>query len=763
MNAPLIQRKCACGGSCDSCRKDEPRVQRRATGVGPASVPRAARAAMQSQGRALDPDTRARFESRFAHSFTDVRVHADSQAAGAAREIDAAAYTSGSHIVFGANRYEPHTDRGRRLLAHELTHVVQQRSGAASNSGIGPAGDAFEREADRVANDFAGDSPLRVSPAIDGEIRRQRDEESPEPQQAPQQRWIVEDRELPVPGQMRRRDFLDELHTAICATADTEMARLGRSTAGCPLLDKWQAFSKNKNAAQLETSARRYAAEAERVRSARDYIPIITRKISQSIGEWGRTGRIPDVPPDLAADFGLGKIKVGVGSLLSGLAGGLVGGMFGGRKAADDTTGGSNVSPWLTVRGGRPLESGVASRMSSALGRDFSDVRVHTDAEGASTATAAGARALTIGRDIAFAAGQYQPGSLVGDALLAHELAHVSQQDGASGPMLKGDDASSAPLEHDADDAAVNAVVSLWGRTTKFARELGTKTGPRLKSGLRLQRCSDTLPVKQESANRKVDPVKNPACPPTLGTLKMDIDSAPRLLTEGGGSCRLTLEHVVEGQAAEGMQIHGSIGVAPNCPGRVYFAQYTKVQRSKTGCADSTPQGTCVNAGWGIDALPTALWPYANASRIDDLTKTPGTQKVWSGDSPAERNISGDHVFPGFARVCMRDQFVTYLVYENGSQQLMPLAWMSWQQVGSAARDGGKCPARGGGGCEGWEITGSTKAEKTGESLVAGAMHPTVPLAKDMTTVMDPKTVSVVGGSGGGSCAPESCPPGGWS
>lgn len=751
MNAPLIQRKCACGGSCDSCRKDEPRVQRRATGVGPASVPPSARAAMQSQGQPLDPETRARFESRFAHSFTDVRVHADGQAAGAAREIDAAAYTSGSHIVFGANRYEPHTDRGRRLLAHELTHVVQQRSGSASNSGIGPADDAFEREADRVANDFAGDSPLRVSPAVDGEIRRQRDDESPTPQPGATQRWIVEDRELPTPGQMRRREFLDELHTAICATADTEMARLGRSTAGCPLLDKWQAFSKNKNAAQLESAARRYAAEAENVRSARDYIPIITRKISQSIGEWGRTGRIPEVPPDLAADFGLGKIKVGVGSLLSGLAGGLVGGLFGGRKAADDTTSGSNVTPWLTVRGGRPLESGVAARMSSALGRDFSDVRVHTGAEGASTATAAGARALTIGRDIAFAAGQYQPGSLVGDALLAHELAHVAQQDGATGPMLKGNDASSAPLEQDADNAAVNAVVSLWGRTTKFARELGQHSGPRLKSGLRLQRCSDTLPVKRESAEAQSIKESTPACPPSVGRLKMYIDDKPSLLPDGD-RCAFQLGHVNEG-FAEGMQIHGSITSAPGCAGNVHFVQYVRRRHTLTDCGAKGPEGKCaVASGFGIDSTVKSAgagsWIYENASNVN-LTQQPGSQKVWMGDVPGMGNISGGT----WARACFDDSFVTYLVYQPPAGSPTSLGWISWEMVATALRDKGDCPASDKPACAGWVLTGNSHARETGQDVRPGAMHPSVPL--------DPKAPMAIGAVGFVDCEANWCPKGG--
>jgi hypothetical protein len=77
-------------------------------------------------GQALDPDARQFFEQRFVRDFGRVRVHADAQAAASARAVDAHAYTVGNHVVFGASRYAPNTAAGRRLLAHELTHVVQQ-------------------------------------------------------------------------------------------------------------------------------------------------------------------------------------------------------------------------------------------------------------------------------------------------------------------------------------------------------------------------------------------------------------------------------------------------------------------------------------------------------------------------------------------------------------------------------------------------------------------------------------------------------------
>jgi hypothetical protein len=86
------------------------------------------------EGESLDSTSRSVMEPRFGHDFSRVRVHADSRAAAAARKENAEAYTFGQHVVFGAGKYKPHTPDGQRLLAHELTHVVQQtrRGGRAS-------------------------------------------------------------------------------------------------------------------------------------------------------------------------------------------------------------------------------------------------------------------------------------------------------------------------------------------------------------------------------------------------------------------------------------------------------------------------------------------------------------------------------------------------------------------------------------------------------------------------------------------------------
>jgi hypothetical protein len=90
-------------------------------------------------------------EPRFGHDFSTVRVHADRQAAESARSVNALAYTVGSEIAFGPGRYAPESSAGRQLLAHELTHVVQQRAGVHLKDGIGQAGDAYEMQADAIA------------------------------------------------------------------------------------------------------------------------------------------------------------------------------------------------------------------------------------------------------------------------------------------------------------------------------------------------------------------------------------------------------------------------------------------------------------------------------------------------------------------------------------------------------------------------------------------------------------------------------------
>ena len=102
---------------------------RRHAMAGPAVAPPLVDAVLRSPGEPLPAATRAYFEPRFGHDFGAVRIHRDALAAESARAVAARAYTVGRHVTFAPDRYAPHTAVGRRLLAHELTHVVQQREG----------------------------------------------------------------------------------------------------------------------------------------------------------------------------------------------------------------------------------------------------------------------------------------------------------------------------------------------------------------------------------------------------------------------------------------------------------------------------------------------------------------------------------------------------------------------------------------------------------------------------------------------------------
>ncbi|MGB7537783.1 MAG: DUF4157 domain-containing protein [Anaerolineales bacterium] len=123
---------------------DEPRIQRQAEpedeeepvqtkpdgGHSPAakqSAPSIVHEALKSSGRPLDPDTRAFMEPRFGRDFGGVKVHTDTDAALSAGKVHALAYTVGQDLVFSAGQYAPGSGMGRRLIAHELSHVVQQQ------------------------------------------------------------------------------------------------------------------------------------------------------------------------------------------------------------------------------------------------------------------------------------------------------------------------------------------------------------------------------------------------------------------------------------------------------------------------------------------------------------------------------------------------------------------------------------------------------------------------------------------------------------
>jgi len=128
MPKPQVQRTCS---ACSGASIEEEKVQRRADGEAGGAEPADGMAAPLGTGRPLESDVRRFFEPRYGVDFTAVRVHTDASADAAARSVNALAFTLGRDLVFRAGQYAPHSGPGRRLLAHELTHVVQQRASGA--------------------------------------------------------------------------------------------------------------------------------------------------------------------------------------------------------------------------------------------------------------------------------------------------------------------------------------------------------------------------------------------------------------------------------------------------------------------------------------------------------------------------------------------------------------------------------------------------------------------------------------------------------
>jgi hypothetical protein len=153
--ATVLQRQPAClchigkGRSCGRCNTAAP--------------------AQRSAGQSLDARTRADMEARFGFDFTRVRVHTDAEAARSADAVEARAFTVGRDIVFGPGQYAPHGGEGRRLLAHELAHVVQQASGATR---AGATATSTEGEAQAASRSGCGQRVRVASSVAPGTIQR---------------------------------------------------------------------------------------------------------------------------------------------------------------------------------------------------------------------------------------------------------------------------------------------------------------------------------------------------------------------------------------------------------------------------------------------------------------------------------------------------------------------------------------------------------------------------------------------------------------
>ena len=131
--------------------------------IGNGAVTRLLQSSLEGAGQPLERPVLKEMEARFSEDFSDVRIHTDLSAARSARTMRSNAFTLGRNVVFGAGKYAPEHTQGKRLLAHELAHVLQQRRGGGLTGYRSPA--LGETEADRVADSaLAGESLPKLTP-----------------------------------------------------------------------------------------------------------------------------------------------------------------------------------------------------------------------------------------------------------------------------------------------------------------------------------------------------------------------------------------------------------------------------------------------------------------------------------------------------------------------------------------------------------------------------------------------------------------------
>ena len=150
------------------------------SGNGPFDVNDETEARINNQrgsGQPLDGAIQTKMSDATGHDFSDVKVHTDSESHALNEELSAKAFTTGRDVFFREGAYQPGSGEGQELLAHELTHVVQQSSGAVgSRSGgmtVNAPGDTYEQEADSVAHTVMADA---ATPAVQRQTTEDEDE-----------------------------------------------------------------------------------------------------------------------------------------------------------------------------------------------------------------------------------------------------------------------------------------------------------------------------------------------------------------------------------------------------------------------------------------------------------------------------------------------------------------------------------------------------------------------------------------------------------
>jgi hypothetical protein len=363
----------------------------------------------------------------------------------------------------GSRTAPTHLGTGR---AHDLARLdpsLRASTAARLQRATGNAGLARRLQRDPAPADAAAPAAAPAAPAA--------------PVQSAAAGCVVDDAsETLEPHQQHRSQVLAALRAAASSAAESALggspwASAARGRVASELEALFATYAAQ-DAATLERSLRAAAPGAAAATTAAALVAAVAAEVGRSVAA--------ALPKDDPLDAGVGAVA-GAASAVMDL---LFKRRRGARRPAADP-----VGTLGELGRGRALGGSERGRMEEAFGSSFADVRVHTDSVAADLADRSGARAFSIGRSIAFGAGEYRPGTLEGDALIAHELAHVIQQRDApaGGGAAPVDDV--AALEADADNAAIDATVGLHLGEKGALAGLRRTAVARLRSGIALRSC----------------------------------------------------------------------------------------------------------------------------------------------------------------------------------------------------------------------------------------------------------------------------------
>ncbi|MFL4470112.1 DUF4157 domain-containing protein [Tateyamaria armeniaca] len=444
-------------------------------------------------GSPLAPGLRSFMESRFGHSFAHVRVHTSMQARALSQEARARAFTVGRHIVFNRGQYSPDTDAGRRLLAHELTHVLQQQGGLhrvqrevfgpeADSQTTSPRDDALARHLERLVGSASGQLPKAIGTIV-AEILRM----AAHGPGAEELRALLADgataaetrRVIETPDYTLR---LTVLRNDRGARTEWELLRAGERDAIYHHLEQTSASAALPDGDVDEGHVPVTSPLPPRYRSDPNVNPMVTQRPtpiesapapSQSASQ-GSTPTQVSGPDTSALDAADAPKAQATTSQTSGGRGDSAGtdAPEASRPPVDEveeepiseesppdvqrfarssaqvpvTAEAESAVEQVLSSPGAPLPAELARDMGEMLGHDFDGTRIHHGPNAVRAAARVGARAFAARGHVVFGQGTFQPQTRAGRALIAHELTHVRQyHQGRGAGLIKRDEECPPP------------------------------------------------------------------------------------------------------------------------------------------------------------------------------------------------------------------------------------------------------------------------------------------------------------------------------